>query len=89
MFVHLSVLCSRDESPQDHLRQSLQVCVCVCECVFVCVCARVCVCVCVCVLACACMHTYVELYSQTSLVRTHPLWMKLQMKQGNWINEGV
>ena len=28
-------------------------------------------------------------YSQTSLIRTHPLWMSMQIKGGNWINEGA
>ena len=28
-------------------------------------------------------------HSQTSLIPTHPLWMKLLMKRGTWINEGV
>ena len=28
-------------------------------------------------------------HSQTSLIHTHLFWMKLLMKRGTWINEGV
>ena len=36
----------------------------------------------------ACIHRQ-AIYSETSLTRTHPFWMKLQIKRGNWINEGA
>ena len=29
------------------------------------------------------------IYSQTSFTRTHPLWIKLEIKQRNWVNEGA
>ena len=31
----------------------------------------------------------VVIYSQMSFIRTHPLWMTLQIKRGNRINEGA